>query len=266
MDMNTNDSPGIRSRREGGVGIVTISNTKKRNAFTVQMLKDIRVVFDAFDQADDVKSIVLEGEGDQAFASGDDISEFAEHRSTAADEARFMATALAAFDAPADCFKPVVAAIGGFCFGGAMQLAMACDVRICGRGSRFSVPASKLGVGYPMAGVARFVELIGAANTSAILLSGAMFSCEDLRASGFVTEMVADSEVKARAYAYAAELAERAPLTVRALKQSIAACATGSQERERVALATIEQCARSHDFIEGRNAFLEKRKPVFTGK
>ena len=83
--MNTSDSPGIRSRREDGVGIVTISNAKKRNAFTVQMLKDIRIIFDAFDQAEDVKSIVLEGEGDQAFASGDDISEFAEHRSTAAD-------------------------------------------------------------------------------------------------------------------------------------------------------------------------------------
>jgi len=103
-------------------------------------------------------AIVLEGDGDDAFASGDDISEFAEHRSTAPDEARFMATALAAFDAPAECAKPVVAALAGFCFGGAMQLAAACDARICGRGSRFSVPASKQGVGYPMSGVARFVE------------------------------------------------------------------------------------------------------------
>jgi len=259
------DSAQIELRLEGRVAIITIANKKRRNAFTFEMLKEIPKAFDAVERNPYVGAVVLEGAGDIAFASGDDISEFDRYRSTPADEAVFMATALAAFSSPIKCAKPVVAAVSGFCMGGGMQLAAACDARICGRNAKFAVPASRLGVGYPVDGIARFVHLIGAAHTSKIFISGRTFSCEEMKAVGFVTEMVEDQHAKSTAYRYAAELAELAPLSLHALKVSIAACAGGGEEKRRKALELIAQCARSADFIEGRNAFLQKRKPLFNG-
>jgi len=259
------DEASITSTVVGHIATVTISNSQRRNAFTFRMLAQISEVFQQLDQAPEVRVIVIEGAGDAAFAVGDDISEFASLRSTTADEARYMECALAAFNAPATCSKPVIAAISGYCLGGGMQLAAACDIRICGEDARFAVPASKLGVGYPMEGIARFVNLVGAANTSRILLAGDMFDSAEMARAGFVTELVPAGQAKPAARAYAANLAERAPLTVRALKRSIAACASGDADQLSPALALIEQCPRSADFIEGRNAFMQKRKAAFTG-
>lgn len=259
------DEARIATRIEGAVATITIANPRRRNAFTFHMLQRIPQVFRALDEDRAVRVIVIEGDGDIAFASGDDISEFALLRSTAADEAKFMATAVAAFDAPIACGKPVVAAIEGFCFGGAMQLAAGCDIRICGEGARFSVPAVKLAVGYPLEGVARFVGLMGASQAARLFMAGRMFDCGEMLAAGFVTEKVPAGTAKAAAHAYAQELAQRAPLTLHALKRSIAACASHDPDQLARASESIAQCARSADFIEGRRAFLDKRAPVFTG-
>jgi enoyl-CoA hydratase/carnithine racemase len=257
--------PGILSAIEGHVATITISNIQRRNAFTSAMLARIPVIFQELDQLPQVRVIVVQGAGEVAFASGDDITEFEALRSTPADEALFMAKAMLAFNAPAACSKPVVAAINGFCFGGGMQLAAACDIRICGEDARFAIPATKLGISYPMEGIARFVNLVGPAQTARIFITGDVFTCVQLAASGFVTEMVPAGQVRSAAQVYASTIASRAPLAVRAHKRSIAACANGDAEQLRAALELIAQCPLSADFVEGRTAFMQKRKAEFTG-
>ena len=138
----------ILTAKNGAVGTITISNPTKMNAMSVQMWTDLPKAIRAFDADPEVRVIVITGVGDKAFVSGADISQFDKLRSSAKTQDDYDNAVADSMVAPLECSKPIIGKIRGFCFGGGLGLAAACDIRICSEDATFRMPAARLGLGY----------------------------------------------------------------------------------------------------------------------
>jgi len=256
----------VRTRRDGGIGTVVLSNPEKLNALNHAMWQAIPRALEDLAADPQVRVIVLEGEGTKAFVSGADISQFESQRTEHGARERFGEAVEAAYLAPVRCAKPVVAKIRGICMGGGLGLAAACDVRICSTDSRFRMPAARLGLGYGATGVQRFLSLIGVQNTFDIFFSARVFGAQDALRMGFVLQAVEPEALDAAVAEYAQAIAGNAPLTLRALKTTVNALLPEANERDLAgANAAIQACFDSADYREGARAFMEKRAPRFQG-
>jgi enoyl-CoA hydratase len=180
--------------------------------------------------------------------------------------ARYNATTKRVYDKVEAFPKPTIAQIDGFCVGGGMALAVCCDIRICGQGSNFAIPAARLGLGYGFLGINRLANLVGPAFTKEIFFTARRFDAEEARIMGLVNRIVEDGAVEAAADEMATTITGNAPLTVDAVK--FIANQTRMDESQRdlaTCEAMVQTCFDSADYIEGRRAFMEKRKPVWTG-
>ena len=162
--------------------------------------------------------------------------------------------------------KPTIAMIRGYCIGGGLGLAVCCDLRICSDNSKFGVPAAKLGLGYGYPGVKRLVDLVGPAFAKEIFFTARQFDAEEARVMGLVNRVVPAAELETYVKNYAETIAGNAPLTVKAVKYIVGE-AVKDESKRNLARCTemVEQCFASNDYNEGRTAFMEKRKPAFTG-
>jgi enoyl-CoA hydratase/carnithine racemase len=255
------------TRKENGVGWVIFSNPPKLNAVSQDMWMALPRAIAAFDADPEVRMIVITGDGEKAFISGADISQFEKARGSAEAQAVYNRAVVDAYEAPAGCSKPVLAKIRGICMGGGLGLAAACDVRIAAEDAVFRMPAARLGLGYNFAGITRFVQILGQANTSDIFFSARKFDAADALSMGFVNRVVPVADLDREVDAYCRLLAENAPLTIAAAKFAIRQTGLDPSARdpERTA-GMIEACFDSEDYREGRKAFMEKRKPNFKGK
>jgi enoyl-CoA hydratase/carnithine racemase len=255
------------TRKESAVGWVIFSNPTKLNAVSHDMWMALPKAIAAFDADPEVRMIVITGDGDKAFISGADISQFEKARGSAEAQAIYNRAVVDAYEAPVLCSKPVVAKIRGICMGGGLGLAAACDVRIAAADAVFRMPAARLGLGYNFTGIKRFVQLLGAANTSDIFFSARKFDAADALGMGFVNRVVPVADLDREMAAYCELVAENAPLTMAAAKFAIRQTGLDSGERDlEQAARMIEACFNSEDYREGRRAFMEKRKPNFQGK
>lgn len=258
--------PEILLRRDGPVGTVVISNADKFNAMTTQMWRDLPQRIAELDADPSIHAIVLVGDGDCAFVSGADISQFGAERTDSASQHAYGDAVDAAYSAPVHAGKPVIAQIRGICFGGGLGLAAACDLRICADDARFRMPAGRLGLGYKPAGVQRFVALIGVQNTFDIFYSARVFDAADALRMGFVSRVVPAARLHEEVQTMVAQIAENAPLTARAVKLSINAKLDDPDASIlKAAEAAADACNASADYREGVLAFEQKRKPVFRG-
>jgi enoyl-CoA hydratase len=259
--------PEILIRRDGSVGRVVVSNPDKYNAMTTDMWRALPERIAELDADPAVHVIVLTGDGDKAFVSGADISQFESQRTEAAAQERYNEAVDVAYMAPVKAGKPVIAAIRGICMGGGLGLAAACDIRLCADDARFRMPAARLGLGYKQAGVQRFVSLIGVQNTYDIFFSARVFDAAEALRMGFVSRVVAPGALDEAVMALAAMIGENAPLTTRAVKLTVnAVLGNHAEANAQSAQAAIDLCNKSADYREGVRAFGEKRKPVFTGR
>ena len=255
------------TRKEKSVGWVIFSNPTKFNAVSHDMWTALPQVIAAFDADPEVRMIVITGDGDKAFISGADISQFEKARGSAEAQAIYNQAVIDAYEAPVRCSKPVVAKIRGICMGGGLGLAAACDVRIAAEDAVFRMPAARLGLGYNFTGITRFVQLLGQANTADIFFSARKFGAADALSMGFVNRVVPVADLDREVDAYCELLVENAPLTIAAAKFAIRQTGLDSGARDlEQAARMIETCFNSEDYREGRKAFMEKRKPNFSGK
>jgi len=265
--MNPPQPGRLLSRKEGAIGWIVFSNVAKHNAVSYDMWSAFPEAMRDLEADPGVRAIVITGEGEKAFISGADISQFEKARASADAQATYNAAVETAYLAPLRCAKPVVARIRGICMGGGLGLAAACDFRFAADDAVFRMPAARLGLGYNYPGIKRFVDLIGAANTAEIFFTARKFDALDAQRMGFLTRMVPAAELDGEMAAFLALLAENAPLTIAEVKYGIRQVLATDEERDLEALQRmIEACFASEDYKEGRTAFMEKRAPGFKGR
>ncbi len=260
-------SPRLWAAIDGAIATVTISAPERRNCIDLAAWKAFPPLFAALDARPDVRAVILRGAGEEAFSTGADIAEFDTERATAEGSRAYERANVAAFDAVAATGKPVIALIHGFCFGAGVGLAAGADLRIAADDAVFSVPAAKLGVGYPPTALRSLVALMGPEPVKRLFFAAGRMTASDALAAGFVGEVLPKAEADRRAAALAAAIAAGAPLTIMAAKRAIDAAAGFAHAPSPAELqALADACFASQDYAEGRAAFREKRTPVFVGK
>jgi enoyl-CoA hydratase len=263
-EMMQNDK--MLSRRDGGTGYLIFNNPERHNAVSLDMWEAATRILDDFARDDTVRVVVVTGAGGKAFVSGADISRFGDERATEAAIARYNDVVAAANAAFYDFPKPTIAMIRGYCIGGGLGLAVCCDLRICTDKSRFGVPAAKLGLGYGYTGIKRLSDLVGPAFAKEIFYTARQFDAEEARQMGLVNRVVPDAELEDYVKNYADTIAGNAPLTVNSVKYIVGEVVKDESKRDLARAADmVKKCFESRDYTEGRTAFMEKRKPVFTG-
>jgi len=238
-----------------------------RNAISYAMWVEIARLTEGLVKDDSVRGIVYRGAGTVAFASGADISEFQEQRKDAESSQRYGEATAAAYAAIRECPKPTVAMIYGFCMGGGLEVALACDLRYCGASAQFGIPAAKLGLAYNVEGHKRLLETVGHARAREIMFLGRRYSAAESLTMGLVHQVFPDAELESSVGKILEILCENAPLSIANTKTILEEYvkSSGAPDAGRMR-AAIERCAKSDDYKEGRRAFMEKRKPRFEGK
>jgi len=213
-----------------------------------------------------VRVIVLTGAGDKAFVAGADISRFGEERDSADAIAEYNASVRSFQDTLTHAPIPTIARIGGYCIGGGLAIALCCDIRIASDDSRFAVPAAKLGLGYAANGIERLMQIVGPSAAMEIFYTARQFDAAEALTMGLVNRVVPRAELADYCDGYTARISENAPLTIRAVKTAVSENLKPPGERDTALCdAQVAACFASQDYIEGRTAFMEKRKPQFTG-
>ncbi|GIK81098.1 MAG: enoyl-CoA hydratase/isomerase family protein [Pseudorhodoplanes sp.] len=255
------------ARKDGRTGYVIFNNPERHNAVSMEMWDATRRILDGYEKDGDVRVVVLTGAGGKAFVSGADISKFGAERATPEAVAAYNKMTEMAYGGIHDFPKPTIAMIDGYCIGGGLGLAASCDMRICSDKSRFAVPAAKLGLGYDYAGLRRLIDIVGPSFAKEIFFTARQFDAEEARTMGLVNRVVPAVELANYVKTYADTIADNAPLTIGSVKLIVGEILKDESARDlgKVA-ASVKRCFDSADYVEGRTAFMEKRKPVFTGR
>ena len=249
---------------EGAVGRIVFNNPERHNAITTDMFAALAAVVDAYEQDAKIRVVVVSGAGGRAFASGADIGNLDSARGPSRNPSPDDARTSRGPAALGRLTKPLIAAVDGYCLGGGLLVALHADLLVATDRSKFGIPAARLGVGYPIAGVEQLGGRVGDANAARILMTGDQVGAEEAASMGLAHKVVPADELDDEVEQLCSRLVANAPLTLRAVKLSIASAA-GRGDRQ-TALDAIADCWASEDFAEGRAAFSEHREPRFRGR
>jgi enoyl-CoA hydratase/carnithine racemase len=256
----------LRVEKRGAVGWIVFDQPAKRNAINDAMWRAIPPAMQRFDADPEVRAVVFRGAGTEAFAAGADISEFEKVRSDKGAVAQYDDLLDQVLHSIQDSLKPSVAMVHGFCMGGGLEIAVACDLRYSGASGQFGIPAAKLGLAYNVEGHKRLLETVGHAWAREIMFLGRRYGAEEALAMGLVHRVLPDAELEGYVNDVIRTLCDNAPLAIANTKTILEEYVKSSGSPDPVRMrAAIERCAKSADYIEGRRAFMEKRKPKFKG-
>lgn len=255
------------AERDGPVGTMIFNNPARHNAVSSEMWARAAEIMTEFSDDGDIRAVVVTGAGGRAFVSGADISKFEDERADAEAEEIYHARTSQARDKLLNAPKPTIAKIRGYCIGGGVGTALACDIRICSDNSRFAIPAARLGLGYDYDGIRRLVGVVGPSFAKEIFFTARQFSAGEARDMGLVDRVVPEAELDGYVRDYALMIGGNAPMTLHAAKTSVNEALKNTADRD-LALCEqlVDKCNASEDHIEGRTAFMEKRTPVFQGR
>ena len=251
--------------REGEIATLILNNPGKLNAIDLGMWVRLAENMAELSVDRDIRCIVLRGAGSEAFAAGGDLEEFVTARATLEQALHYHGRVATALNAIADCPHPTVALINGACIGGGLEIAGACDLRICNESARFGAPINRLGFSMYPGEMEGLLKLAGAAVMKEILLEGRILNAGEAYEKGLVTRVVPDAQVVDEAYATARRICAGAPLVASWHKQWIRRLQNGrplNDEEKAASFAFLE----TEDYKEGLAAFLEKRKPAFKAR
>ena len=260
-------SDDIVVQQDGGIAAVVFNRPKVRNAISLAMWSEIAAVTGRLAKDDSVRAIMFRGAGQEAFASGADIKEFQENRKDTATALSYNKIVEDACTGIRLCPKPTVAMVYGFCMGGAMAIAMACDLRFAADNSRYGIPAARLSIIYGFEAVHQLVDLVGPAYAKDILYSARTVNADEAFRIGFVQRLLPAADLEAYTYDYLRTVAANAPLSVRGAKTQMQAVFEGVTDEHRREMWDLRlKTFDSEDYKEGTRAFLEKRPPKFEGR
>lgn len=250
-----------------GVGVITFNNPDKRNAMSLEMWEGFGEALTALRDDETVRVVIMRGAGGKAFVSGADISQFEKTRHNAAASEHYGKRSAAQRALLADYPKPTIACIQGFCLGGGMQVAMLADIRIAAHDSQFGIPAAKLGIAYGYDGLRHLVSLVGPSWARLLMYTGMRIDSTEALRIGLVERVIPDDQLWGETMAIAETISHNAPLAIKAAKVTIAEVLKDESQRDMDAIKAVgTACMDSADFREGRQAFMDKRKPQFSGK
>jgi enoyl-CoA hydratase len=254
----------LHVQRESGVAVLTIQRPQRLNALDASTLDELRQAFLDFQQDETIRCVIVTGSGDTAFVAGADIGEIA--RDTVDSGRQRALRGQHVFDLLEHLGKPVIAAVNGFALGGGCELAMACTLRIAADTARFGQPEIKLGLIPGYGGTQRLARLVGKTRAMELILTGNPISAADALAIGLINRVVPAAALMDHARTLAAELAAKPPI---ALRYAMAAVSNGLEmpfsQGCQLEASLFGMVMSTNDMKEGTAAFLEKRKPEFTG-
>ncbi len=252
---------------EGRTLHIRFNNPAKHNALSVDMWEAVPLLLRLAQHDERVRLVVFSGAGEKAFVSGADISQFEDMRAAREAVAHYEAMAEATLAGIQDFPKPTLACIRGYCIGGGVNVAIACDLRIASTDSVFAIPAARLGLGYRYSAMKNLVDLVGPGAAKDLFFTARRIDAAEAQAMRLVTRVCAPDALAALQGEYAMAMADNAPLTVAAGKAIMREVLKPSPDLDMALCASlIRSCFESDDYTEGRTAFMQKRKPVFTGR
>ena len=249
-----------------GIATLVLNRPAKHNALTIEMWGALARILRDLEADSTVRVLVVRGAGDEAFASGADISEFATVRADPASARIYSATVAAAERALANFRWPTIALIHGFCLGGGLEVALACDLRWASQTARFGITAARLGIVYSLIATRRLASTVGPSHARDLLYSGRLIGSEEARAIGLVNLVCAPEVLDAQTYDYARLLTQQAPLSQRGAKVILQHLGGDAEMSESDLASLADKSYESEDYREGVRAFLEKRPPHFHGR
>lgn len=254
----------VRYETRGRVAVVTIDRPEKRNALDGQVRCAFLGAVEKARRDENVRAVIVTGAGEKAFVAGADIGEF-EGRSPV-DQWRVMKSP-SIFDAVERLPKPVIAAVNGYCLGGGMELALACDVRIASSSAKFGQPEVNLGIIPGGGGTQRLPRIVGLGAALRLILSGEIIAADEALRLRLVEEMVEPAKLLHRSVELAELMASKSPVALAAAKEATrAALSLPLDDGLKLETALFQLCFSSADKAEGVRAFLEKRAAEFTGR
>jgi len=253
----------ITIERENNIGIVTVNRAKELNSINSETRSELASAFEELDQDDNIKVSILTGSSGKAFIAGADVKEFAKKDITNQEN---MKKDWRVTDVIAGSNKPVIAMINGFCLGGGLEIAMACDLRTASENSKLGQPEINIGIIPGAGGTQRLTRLVGEGRSMELIMTGKMITAEKACEWGLVNLVTNEDELKKKTMKLAKEIAEKSTFAIKRAKKSIKAVSNMSiNEGLKFEQELFLECFKSNDGKEGISAFVEKRKPNFKG-
>jgi len=254
----------ILVQKTAALAQITINRPKKLNALNKATIYELHKAFDALESDLNIKAIILTGSGEKAFVAGADISEFAhfteDEGATLAREGQEIL-----FNFIENLATPVIAAINGFALGGGLELAMACHFRIASENAKMGLPEVSLGVIPGYGGTQRLPQLVGKGKAMEMIMTAGMISAEDAKNCGLVNHVTTQEELILLAEKIASKILRNSPVAISAAILAVNANFEDGVNGFDTEIIAFGDCFGTEDFREGTNAFLEKRKPNFSG-